>query len=383
MDLERETVRRRFLAGLPPPWALPSLLLAGLSLAGFSLVGPALAQEAPRVLVTEAERRDVTPRFSYIGRVEAFEAVDLIARVEGFLESRTFREGGDVKTGDLLFLIEQAPYQIEVEQRKADLSGAQATLKNAEEDFARKEALVKSESLPRARLDEARATLGTARAAVAQARAALKRAELDLSYSRVVSPIDGKIGRSNYSVGSLVGPGKGALATIAKIDPVHVTIAVTEKDLIQARREGIDLDNPGVAPSLLLSDGSPYAHPGAFDYLDTSVSRTTDTILARAVFPNPDRLLVPGQFVSVTVRREQPVSAVVIPQAAVQEDRQGYFVLVIDRENRAAIRRVSLGGQIETDWIVEDGLAEAERVVVQGLQKIRPDMVVNPVSGDS
>ena len=335
--------------------------------------------DAPSVIVASAERRDVTPSFFYVGRVEAVETVELVARVEGFLERRDFREGGDVGKGDLLFLIEQAPYRIAVEQREADLAGARATLKNAEEDFTRKETLVKRKTLARSALGEARAALGIARAAVQQAQAALRRAQLDLSYTEVISPIAGQISRAAYSVGAFVRPGDGALATVTSTDPVHVTIAVPEKDLIEARRQGIDLENPPVAPSLLLSDGNVYEHAGEFDYLDPSVDQATDTLLARAVFPNPERVLLPGQFVTVIVRQKQPVSAVVIPQAAVQKDQQGHFVLVVDRADRAGIRRVALGEQTGTEWVVSEGLAEGERIVVQGLQKIRPDMVVNPV----
>ena len=333
------------------------------------------------MVVTAAERRDVTPSFSYVGRVEAVESVDLIARVEGFLQQRNFREGGDVKEGETLFLIEQAPYQITVQERQADLAGAQATLKNAQQDYERKETLLKRKNVSQATRDEALATLGTARASVQQAQAALRRAQLDLSYTEVASPIDGQISRATFSVGNLVGPTSGALATVTSIDPVYVTIAVTEKNLIDARRRGIDLDNPPVAPSLLLSDGSAYEHSGEFNYLDPSVDRATDTITARATFPNPDRVLVPGQFVTVIVRQKVPVSTILIPQVAVQEDQDGYFVLVVDRANQVSIRRVALGEQINTDWIVMDGLAEGERIVVQGLQKIRPDMVVNPVEG--
>ena len=335
--------------------------------------------DAPSVIVASAEQRDVTPSFFYVGRVEAIETVELVARVEGFLEQRDFREGGHVGKGDLLFLIEQAPYRIAVEQREADLAGARATLKNAEEDFARKETLVKRKTLARSALGEARAALGIARAAVQQAQAALRRAQLDLSYTEVISPIAGQISRAAYSVGAFVRPGDGALATVTSTDPVHVTIAVPEKDLIEARRQGIDLENPPVAPSLLLSDGNVYAYAGEFDYLDPSVDQATDTLLARAVFPNPERVLLPGQFVTVIVRQKQPVSAVVIPQAAVQKDQQGHFVLVVDRAGRAGIRRVALGEQTGTEWVVSEGLAEGERIVVQGLQKIRPDMVVNPV----
>ena len=363
----------------------PSALLLAVAAAGLPAAvaaGAAAAQtvsDAPSVVVAGAERRDVTPSFFYVGRVEAVETVELVARVEGFLERRDFREGGHVEKGDLLFLIEQAPYRIAVEQREADLAGARATLKNAEEDFARKETLVERNTLARSALGEARAALGTARAAVQQAQAALRRARLDLSYTEVASPIAGQISRAAYSVGSFVRPGDGALATVTSTDPIHVTIAVPEKDLIEARRQGIDLEDPPVAPSLQLSDGSVYAHAGEFDYLDPSVDQATDTVLARAVFPNSEGVLLPGQFVTVIVRQKQPVSAVVVPQAAVQKDQQGHFVLVVDRADRAVVRRVVLGEQAGAEWVVSEGLVEGERVVVQGLQKIRPDMVVHPV----
>ena len=356
---------------------------AGVAASGETMAAAAAAQPAsdpPSVVAAAAERRDVTPSFFYVGRVEAAETVDLVARVEGFLERRDFREGSDVEKGDLLFLIEQAPYRIAVEQREADLAGAQATLNNARGDFARKQALVERKTLARSSLDEARAALGIARAAVQQAQAALRRVRLDLSYTEVTSPIAGRVGRAAISVGSFVRPGDGALATVTSTDPIHVTIAIPEKDLIEARRQGIDLENPPVAPSLLLSDGSAYKHAGEFDYLNPSVDQATDTLLARAVFANPERVLLPGQFVTVIVRQKQPVSAVVIPQAAVQKDQQGHFVLVIDRADRAVIRRVVLDEPTGTEWAVSEGLAEGERVVVQGLQKIRPDMVVNPVA---
>ena len=349
-----------------------------------ALAPPAAAQssapaDAPRVLVASVERREVTPSFVYVGRVEAAETVDLVARVEGFLERRAFREGSDVEPGDLLFLIEQAPYRIAVEQREADLAGAQATLDNAKGDFERKQSLVERKTLAPSALDEARAALGAARASVQQAQAALRRARLDLSYTEVTSPIAGRAGRAAFSAGAFVRPNGGVLATVTSLDPVHVTIAVPERDLIEARRQGIDLDDPPVAPSLRLSDGSDYEHTGDFDFLAPAVDRATDTVLARAVFPNPDGVLVPGQFVTVIVREKQPLSTLVVPQAAVQRDRQGRFVLVVDRADRVEVRRVTLGDRAGTAWAVSDGLAEGERVIVQGLQKVRPDMAVHPV----
>ena len=361
----------------------PCFALAVLTMSILSTAHAQQAPDAPRVAVAKVERRDVTPSFSYVGRVEAVKSVELIARVEGFLKLRNFQEGGDVRKGELLFLIERAPYQIAVEQHRADLAGARATLENAEQDFARKETLVKRKTLAQASLDEARAALGTARAQVQQAEAALKRAQLDLSYTQILSPIDGRISRATFSDGSLVGPNSGALATVTSVDPVYVTIAVTDKDLLKVRRQGTDIGDPTVSPSVLFSDGSTYEHSGEFDYLAPSVNRSTDTVLARAVFPNPKRVLLPGQFVTVIVKQKQPTSALVIPQIAVQEDQKGYFVLVVDRDNRVAVRRVTLGNKVGTDWVVSDGLTDGERVVVQGLQKIRPNMVVNPVAEQS
>ncbi|MCG8543898.1 MAG: efflux RND transporter periplasmic adaptor subunit [Alphaproteobacteria bacterium] len=371
-------IRSEILAGSALRYALALLTILALGTAHAQQ-----APDAPRVAVAEVGRRDVTPSFSYVGRVEAVESVELIARVEGFLKLRNFLEGGEVRKGELLFLIERAPYQIAVEQRRADLAGARATLENAEQDFARKETLVKRKTLAQASLDEARAARGTARAEVQQAEAALKRAELDLAYTQILSPIDGRISRATFSDGSLVGPNSGALATVTSVDPVYVTIAVTDKDLLKARRQGIDLDDPKVSPSVILADGSAYEHDGDFDYLAPNVNRSTDTVLARAVFPNPKRVLLPGQFVTVIVKQKQPTSALVIPQVAVQEDQKGYFVLVVDRNNRVSVRRVTLGEKVDTDWVVSDGLTDGERVVVQGLQKIRPNMIVNPVAEQS
>ena len=357
-----------------------ALLLALVSIPAFAQ-SKRPAAGPPSVVVAAVERRDVTPHLSYVGRIEAVDTVDLVARVEGFLEQRNFREGGYVEKGELLFLIEQAPYRIAVEQRRADLAGAQASLDAAAEDFARKETLVKRGSVARSALDEARAALGIARAAVQQAQAALRRVQLDLAYTEVASPIAGRIGRAAFSVGAFVRPSDGALATVTSTDPIHVVIAVTERELLNVRREGFDLDNPRVTPSLRLSDGSVHEHPGKFDFLAPSVDRATDTLLVRAIFPNPEGLLLPGQFVTVIVRLNEPVSALVIPQAAVQEDQQGHFVLVVDRADRVAHRRVVLGERDGGIWQVVDGLAEGERIIVQGLQKVRPDVVVNPVEG--
>lgn len=342
-------------------------------------LGSAAAQEAPSVIVIQVAERDVTPQFEYVGRVEAVQTVELRARVEGFLEQRNFQEGAEIEPGARLFSIEKAPYEVVVEQRRAELAAAKASLKNLEADYARKSKLVKRGDVAVATLDVSRAELASGKADVLIAAAALRQANLDLSYTDVLSPIKGKISRARYSIGNFVGPDSDPLATVTSVDPVYVTIGVSEKQLINARKRGIDLDNPPVAPSLILTDGSKYPLGGKFDYLAPSVDQTTDTVVARALFANPDRVLLPGQFVTVVVRQKLSVSKHVLPQAAVQQDSRGHFVLVVDRENKVELRRITAGRQVDTDWVVEQGLNSGERVIVQGIQKVRPDMVVAPV----
>ena len=340
-------------------------------------------QPQPSVIVAPVQSQDITPSFNFVGRVEAVDRVELRARVEGFIEERHFKEGSEVKAGDTLFTLESEPYQVVVDQRKADLAGAEATLKEAEAELKRKQDLVARDVLSEAELDAATADEAKASADVLLAGAALRQAELDLNYTEIKSPLDGRIGQARYSIGNLVNASSDPLATVTSVDPIYVTIAISEKRMIDARRQGIDIENPPVAPHLTLSDGSRYEHDGNFDFLDTEVNQSTDTILSRAVFPNPDQVLVPGQFVSVVVRQKETQTALVVPQIAVQEDQQGYFALTVNKEDKVEVRRITMGEQVDSVWVVEDGLAEGEQVIVQGLQKVRPDMTVNPVTEGS
>lgn len=336
------------------------------------------APSAPSVQVIEAAERDVTPAFKYPGRAEAVETVDLRARVQGFLETRNFREGADVAKGDLLFVIEQEPYKIVVEQRRAELAAAEATQKNAENDFDRKKSLVKRNDVSQASLDQSEAAMASARADVLHAQAALRAAKLDLNYTEIRSPIAGRTSRARYSVGNLLNESSEPLATVTSYDPIYVTIKVSEEQLISARERGIDLDNPDFAPSLLLSDGSSYPFEGKFDFLAAKVDEGTDTISVRAEFPNPKRILLPGQFVSVMVRQKAAERALSVPQAAVQQDSKGYFILIVNREDIVEMRRISVGRQIDGDWVVTNGLASGERVIVEGIQKASAGSKVNP-----
>ena len=343
----------------------------------------ALAQQSdpapPSVIVQAIEEKDVTPEFRYVGRVVATDTVSIRARVQGTLEARNFVEGSIVEKGQLLFSIEKPPYEVVVDQRKAELASAKATVVNATADFTRQKSLEGQEFASEAKLDQAKAAKLTAEADVLKAEAALRAAELDLGYTNLTSPITGKISTANYSVGNLVSANSDPLATVTSMDPVYVTIGVSEKDMLETRKRGIDLKNPPVAPTLRLSDGSSYDQPGAFNYLSPDVNQSTDTIVARAQFANPKGILLPGQFVTVVIRPKETERSIVVPQVAVQRDGQGYYVLVIDRENKVEVRRIEADRQVGTDWVVSSGLVTGERVIVDGIQKVRPAMVVNPV----
>ena len=334
----------------------------------------------PSVIVVEARMSDVSPSFDFVGRAEAVEQVELRARVEGFLEERNFQEGLLVEQGQPLFTIERAPYEIVLQQRQADLAGARATAQNARADFERRSALVARGNTSQAAVDDSRAALGTAEAAVQQAEAALARAELDLTYTEILAPISGLVTAARYSVGNLVGPTSDPLATVYSLDPIHITIEVSNRLVAANRDQRPDVDNPPVTPSLVMENGDLYPHDGMFDYLSPAVNPNTDTVTARAVFPNPDRLLVPGQLVTVTVRDKNVLSAIRVPQAAVQEDRDGYFVLVVDDDNIVEMRRVVVDLQIGNDWALAEGLEEGERIILRGLQKARVGEVVAPVT---
>ncbi|MGI9523114.1 MAG: efflux RND transporter periplasmic adaptor subunit [Hyphomicrobiaceae bacterium] len=333
----------------------------------------------PSVIVQDVVEKDVTPEFRIVGRVVATDTVEIRARIEGILEKRNFIEGSTVKENQLLFEIEREPYQVVVDQRKAELAGAEANKTNADADFKRKESLVGRRVVSEASLDESRAAMLSAEAEVLQARAALRAAELDLSYTEIKSPITGKISLARYSVGNLVNSGSEPLAVVTSVDPVYVKIGISEKMLINARRRGVDMQRPKVDPRLRLSDGTEYNQTGKFNYMSPDVDQSTDTIIARAEFQNPQGVLLPGQFVTVVIRPKQTERSIVVPQVAVQRDAEGYFVLVVDRENKVEVRRIEATRQVETDWVVTNGLATGERIIVDGIQKVRPDMVVNPV----
>ena len=345
----------------------------------FSMPLHAEEKPLPAVLVHKVAVTDITPTFKLVGRIQASERVNLLARVSGFLEQRHFTEGRDINKGDLLFSIEKANYDIGLKQAQADLASAKASLKNAQSNLNRNNQLRKRQAVSQSQLDQAAADRDLAKAQVLKAEAGLQKAELDLGYTEIIAPFSGRIGKANFSVGDLISPESGTLATIVKIDQVHVEMSVSEKLMLDARRKGIDLDNPPVAPRLILSDGTIYDSSGEFNFISPEVDSATDTITLRATFQNPNYLLLPGEFVHVEIKRKQPENGILIPQSAVQRDKQGYFVIQVDDTGKVSITRVEMGRQFEGKWLVISGLNESDRVITEGLQKVKPGMLVNAV----
>jgi membrane fusion protein, multidrug efflux system len=341
--------------------------------------GPASAQPAaPAVTVVTVEPRDITPSTSFTGRIEAMDKVDLRARVEGFLEQRKFIEGQDVAAGDLLFVIEKAPYQADIETVDAAIARSQATLDQAELERRRQAELVKKQATAQARLDETTARSAEAKADLRRQQAALTTAELNLGYTDIKAPIAGRIGRSNFSVGNFVGPQSGTLATIVSQDPMYVTFPVTQRQLLAVRKAGEGGNDPrNMAVKVQLADGAIYGETGRLNFIDVQVDQGTDTVQARATLPNPDGLLVDGQLVTVVVETAKPQASLVIPQQAVQIDQAGRFVLKVDAESKVQVQRITVGAEREGYYVVTNGLTEGERVITEGLQKVRPGMVVD------
>jgi membrane fusion protein (multidrug efflux system) len=321
----------------------------------------------------------------FVGRVAAIDTVDLRARVTGFLERGSssnpralFIEGADVKEGDLLYLIEQPPFQAQVAAAKAQVAQAEANLAEANATLQRVQEAVKSGAVSQQELDQAVAAAQEGQAQVLVAKAQLQTAEINLGYTEVYAPISGKIGMTTFTFGNLVGPNSGVLATIVSLDPIYVTFPVSAAVIAQVQD-----DDSGMLPPpnsfvvrIQFPDGTVYPQPGRIDFLSNQVDQSTDTLMVRAVFPNPRRILVDGQFITVTVETATPETALVVPQPAVQTDQAGSYVFVVGSDNKVEQRRVTLGSNQGTDVLVQGGLKEGEKVIVQGLQKVRPGVVV-------
>jgi membrane fusion protein (multidrug efflux system) len=358
---------------------LPALCLALPLLTGCEERKPAAAPSAkPAVGVYPAAMKGVQRSFQFVGRIKAVESVQVRARVEGFLDKVLFREGQDVKVGDPLYQIETVQFQAQVDQAKANLASAEAEATNARLQYARHAQLAKDQFTPQAQLDQAKAALDTGLAKVMQMRAILTQAQVNLDYTDIRSPINGRIGRTAYTLGNLVNPASGVLATIVSQDPIYVQFPVSVRDL-ETIREARRKEDGGIAKieiRVRLPNGQEYPERGVWNLTDPQVDQQTDTLLMRATVANPGRRLIDGQFVTAAIRERQEEPRLVVPQAALQIDQSGYYVLVVDDQHKVEQRRVQTGPNQETDVVVTSGLRQGENVIVDGIQKVRPGQVV-------
>jgi len=333
----------------------------------------------PAVTVKAVVNRPVTDTGTYIGRVVPIERVEVVARVPGFIEQRNFTEGQIVKKGELLFRIEQDTYKASVDQQAANLAKAKANEVNANLQLERNQALVKSQAVPQATIDQLAAAEQGAKADILQAQALLEQAQINLGYTEIRSPIDGKIGIAKFTVGNLVQPSSGPIATIVSQDPIYVTFQPSEADVLAYKRwlAQTDRKNPHLTVHIRLPDGTIYPHPGLTNFLDVQVQPDTDTVTVRAQLPNSDGLLIPGGVVGVVVDRGTPVESLLVPQSAVLLDQAGHYVLVVDDAKKVEQRRVTTGIEQGRDIVITQGLKAGEIVIVEGVQKVRPGQVAS------
>ncbi len=336
------------------------------------------AQDAPLVGVMTVALEDVSPSFEFVGRLEALNAVDIRARIEGFLADRLFSEGQTVEKDQDLFVVERTAYEIALTDARAALASAQAALDSAERQFQRNRSL-SERTVSQAILEDSETARDTARANLLSAQARVSQAELNLAYTNVKSPLRGRIGRAAFAVGSLVGPSSAPLARVVQTDPIRVVFSVSDRSILDLRAAaGASKDElaKGFVPRLRLSNGEPYAERGEIEFFENEVDVQTGTLAIRALFANPRSILMSGQFVTVVVRRAEPELRPVAPVGSVGQDRGGRFVLLVDEQNRASLQRIRVSRQVGDNWVVEEGLKGGEKLIVQGIQRVSPGALV-------
>ncbi len=353
---------------------------------------PTLAQapnQTVAVGVVSAAYQPMAETTEINGRIQARERVDLIARVTAFMTEKTFNEGAEVKKGDLLYRLERGPFVADVEAKEAAVKQAQAQLTNADLSLSRAQQLLKTNAGTQATVDAMTAAQLTQQGALQAAQAQLDLARINLEYTEIKSPIDGRIGRTAITPGNVVGPTSGTLATVVSADPMYVVFPVAMRRIIELRNRYAERGGFGaVALKLRLPNGKMYKHDGKLDFIDIAVSKETDSLTLRGTIPNPVLLntadnaeireLSDGQFVSVILEAVEPTKVLAVPRGAVLSDQQGSYVFVVSKENKADQRRVEIGQTTPQIAGVKSGLKEGEKVIVQGIQRVRPNIQVTP-----
>lgn len=314
---------------------------------------------------------DVYTESESSGRVEAKYSVDIVARINGWLQKSYFQEGDKVKKGQALFLIEPDQYQNLVNTAAANVRQAQASVVNAEKELVRAQELVKSDYVSKSYYDQALATRDSSRAALDAAKAQLADAKLNLSYTKITSPVDGKIGKIIITQGNLVNTQTGPIARVVSTSPIYVLFNLKSSEFLKFKKNDSSNDLSNMEVRLLLADGTTYDEVGKIEYVGNEVDKTTGTIDLRATFENANELLVPGDFVSVIIKSTVPVQSLAVPQSAALNDAQGYYVWTVDADNKAVRKNIKVSQEIDKNWIVEDGLELTDNIVAKGIQSIR------------
>src|SRR5215813_5842187 len=357
-------------------------------------IAPGRAQPAPSgppaVGVVEATKRPITESSEFLGRVEAVSRVNVVARDTAFLEKRLFEEGAEVKQGDQLYQLERGPFEADLAAKKAQVAQLQATLENAKLTTERARILLSGPAGQQSTYDAAIANQRSLEAQVQAAQALVQASRINLDYTVISAPIDGKIGRTAVTEGNIVGPSSGVLTTIVSQDPMYVTFPVPLREGLTLRdryapRGGFN----AVVIRLRLPDGRLYNQVGRLNFLNNTIDQNTDTIMLRGEIPNPLlfaqqsvggglRELTDNEFVTVLLEGVEPVEVLAIPRSAVLSDQQGDYVFVLGADNKAEQRQIKLGQSTSTVAAVTSGLSEGEKVIVEGLQRVRPDQPVAP-----
>lgn len=362
-------------------WLEPSLLILLCSL--FLLFGGCKKENKnppkarpPEVTVEKVALQTVPVHLNYVATTDSVKTVDIRARVEGFLEERKFVEGADVKKGAVVFVIEKAPYQAELEGSLAQLARDKASLSFALDQVKRYKPLAEKDFVTQEALEDYETKARQAAAAVKADLAKIKQDRLNLGYCTMYSPLDGRIGRTLVNVGNLVGAGQDTkLATIVQLDPLYVYFSPSEKDLrliLKYRQE------KEIPVDVILSDGSTHAHPGKVDFIDNTADPKANTINMRAVIPNPEKTLLPGVYVQAHLFLCDVPDTPLISEKAIAEDQTGMYVYVVGKDNKVEKRPVKVGFLYKHQKIIWKGLKAGDRVITEGLQMVRPGMVVRP-----
>lgn len=345
----------------------------------YSYSKPNAIQQMPAVSVDalKVKLSEIYPESSFVSKIESQDKVALRARVQGFLQERLFKEGDLVTKGQPLFVIEKVNFEAAVREAQANVAKAEAQVKNKKAQYERAQILYKTKDVSESKLDEDEAFYTSAQASLAEAQAKLDLAQKDLEYTTIVSPMDGKIGESVYSVGSLIGPSSGELAQIVAVNPIDAVFSVSENELLSLRK---NFENGGgVEVSFIMSDGAVYPEKGQINFIDVALDEAMNTLKIKASFPNPSNQLISGQYGRVVIKSNKPVKEIIIPMKAVQQDMQGTYVYVVDSENKIEKRPVVRGVEMEGFSVeIVSGLSVGDIIVTEGFQKIRPQMIVNP-----